>query len=811
MWTSTLDLDPTRVIPTKLLGLFWRGAYFSSFAPLQVQNLPRQPLPAANWVRVRNSLAGICGSDLHLIFADGDFNVAPAAIPGHRRSYPGHEVVGEVIEVGEDVHTLHVGDRVVLQNGPNCITAGVQPPCRSCAGGNYGLCEIGELPGPQPIGGGWSEEMLLHEQQIFRVSSDISDEQAVLLEPAAVAVHAVLRRLPQAGEQVLIIGAGTIGLLTLQVIHALAPGVQVNVMARHAFQVERAANMGAKVIYPENSYQQVQQSTSARLYRGLTGNKMLLGGYDVIFDTIGSKRTTHDALRWTRAGGTVVMVGLYLHQMRIDLTPIWFQEINLIGTMGHGMETWPIGSSEQRSTFEITAEMIAREQIKPEELITHRYLLNEYREALMDAREKTHNRVVKVVFDFSSQPASVVPNVRAVARQRITSAPVSQPLVPAGEPAYSQPAPTRSPEAPAPVPAEQPDPAWSLEETAPVPAEQSAPAWPFEETAPMPAEQPVAAERPLHAEEEDETKTVIAPALWQSPFHPFELETELAAPIEHEESPQTAPRHESFNVASQYGSLPGFQPDLEQLGIPAQPADNEEMADNPPVDVTAHPTEVVPVVNKVEHISEEKQDVSPAAPDFTDTPPDDAMDEYAWAQYLTPQPDDEGSQTAPATPSAFTHTTEDEAASHVSHTTEEDDAAPVFTHATDGEAAPTSSPDVTSATDGDAPLDVTNTTEVEVPPALTSTSDGEAASDVTNTAERESASDVTPPTDGEAAPTLPVEHVENPADDGPQTVVVSSPRHARGRRKTADLKKAGRKDANKQKAQSSGETANDPT
>src|SRR3954471_18525408 len=55
MWTSTLDLDPRHVIPTKLLGLFWRGAYFSSFAPLQVQNLPRQPLPAANFVRVRNS------------------------------------------------------------------------------------------------------------------------------------------------------------------------------------------------------------------------------------------------------------------------------------------------------------------------------------------------------------------------------------------------------------------------------------------------------------------------------------------------------------------------------------------------------------------------------------------------------------------------------------------------------------------------------------------------------------------------------------------------------------------------------------
>ncbi|MEO8955515.1 MAG: alcohol dehydrogenase catalytic domain-containing protein, partial [Ktedonobacteraceae bacterium] len=137
MWTSTLELDAAHVIPTKILGRFWRGAYFSSFAPFQVQNLPRQPLPAANWVRVRNVLAGICGSDLHLIFVDGDFNIAPAAIPGHSRSYPGHEVVGEVIEVGDEVTTLRVGDRVVLKNGPNCVTAGIQPLCRSCAAGNY--------------------------------------------------------------------------------------------------------------------------------------------------------------------------------------------------------------------------------------------------------------------------------------------------------------------------------------------------------------------------------------------------------------------------------------------------------------------------------------------------------------------------------------------------------------------------------------------------------------------------------------------------------------------------------------------------
>ena len=420
MWTSTLELTPRRVLLTQVAGRFWPAAYFSSFAPLQVQNLPRQPLPAPNWVRVRNRLAGICGCDLRLIYVDSDFRTAPAALPNHTFSYPGHEVVGEVIEVGDDVQYLHVGDRVVLQSGPNCISTGAQPLCRSCASGNYNLCErASSLPGPQPVGGGWSEEMLLHEQQLFRISPEMSDEQAVLLEPSAVALHAVLRRPPQPGEQVLVIGAGAIGLLTLQVLRALAPQTTVSVMARHAFQIEQATRMGAAhILYPQDSYQAVARTTGAQLYTGTLGNKMLLGGYDVVFDTVGSKQTLRDSLRWTRAGGTVVAAGLSLHTMRIDLTPIWYQEVNLIGTYGHSMETWPIGTYERRPTFAIAAEMIERAQLYPEKLITQRFALNNYREALATAKRKSRTRAIKVVFDYALLPASVVPNVRAAARQR---------------------------------------------------------------------------------------------------------------------------------------------------------------------------------------------------------------------------------------------------------------------------------------------------------------------------------------------------------------------------------------------------------
>ncbi|SRR6266487_617570 len=426
MWTSTLDLDPKRVVVTQLLRRFWRGACFSSFAPLQVQNIPRQALPATSWVRVRTRLAGICGSDLHLIQVDGDLRIAPAAIPQQRRSYPGHEVVGEVLEVGADVQFLNVGDRVALQYGPNCLSTGMQPLCRSCALGHYNLCERGNLPPPHPIGGGWSEEMLLHEQQLFHIPTDMNDEQAVLLEPASVAVHAVLRHLPRSGDRVLIVGAGTIGLLTLQTVRALAPQAEISVLARHPFQVEQATRLGAAhIIYPQDSYIGIQRATGAQFYQSASGNRTLLGGYDVIYDSVGSQKTLHHALRWARTQATVVLVGLSPHMMHIDLTPVWYHEVNLIGSMGSGVEAWPPASSEQRTTFEVAAELIKRGLLNPENLITHRFPLNNYQAAITTAAEKAQSRAVKVVFDYSLLPASVVPNVRASAARRRRAARLS--------------------------------------------------------------------------------------------------------------------------------------------------------------------------------------------------------------------------------------------------------------------------------------------------------------------------------------------------------------------------------------------------
>ncbi len=418
MWTSTLDLNPEHMLLMRLLSYFWRGACFSSLSPLHVQNLPRPSLPANNWVRVRNRLAGVSGSDLRLMRGENDPRVAPAALSAQRRIYPGREVVGEVIEVGEDVQLVRVGDRVVLQKQPNCVAAGIQNLCRSCEVGEYNLCERVHLPGPQPVGGGWSEEMLVHEQLLFTVAAELNDEQAVMLEPTAIALHALLRRPPEPGEHVLIIGAGTIGLLILQLVRVLMPRVQVSMLARHAFQVEQATRMGAAhIIYPHDSYTGVQRATGAQRYQGLLDNRMLMGGYDVVYDTVGSNRTLHHALRWVRARGAVVLIGMSPTLMHIDLSPAWFQQIDLLGSHSHSMDKWPPGKADRQMTFSIVQQLMKNGEIRPEQLITHRFALNNYREALLTAMSKQNSRAIKVVFDYSLLPASVVPNVRASARK----------------------------------------------------------------------------------------------------------------------------------------------------------------------------------------------------------------------------------------------------------------------------------------------------------------------------------------------------------------------------------------------------------
>ena len=124
---------------------------------------------------------------------------------------------------------------------------------------------------------------------------------------------------------------------------------------------------------------------------------MLMGGFDAVFDVVGIASTLNNALRWTRAGGTVVLVGVNLHRMKLDVTPVWYQEVNLIGAVGHDVVTW---DGESLSTFELAMKWMQAGKLNCDGLVTHRFALGDYRQAVAVATDKKTYRAVKVVFEI---------------------------------------------------------------------------------------------------------------------------------------------------------------------------------------------------------------------------------------------------------------------------------------------------------------------------------------------------------------------------------------------------------------------------
>ncbi len=409
MKTMYLDVSVPRIILTRALARFWRNAYFARTSCLHLAQFPDPPLPAPAWVRVKNQMCGICGSDLHQLLVDADLDVAPVALPSHRRIYLGHEMVGTITEAGADVKNFRVGDRVVRWGrGDDCLARGLENLCAACARGHRVLCEnASDARAHHPIGGGFGDSYITPASVLLRVPDALRDEQAILIEPAAVAIHAVSRLVNVTGFQkpvtftkrVLVLGCGVIGFLVIQVLRAMQPDCEITALAEFEWQAELAREFGAThtILVRENGYQRVAELTDAKLYAPRANNKMLLGGFDVTFDVVGNQSTLNNALRWTRANGTVVLVGVNLHRMKLDVTPVWYQEVNLVGAVGHDMITW---NDENISTFELAMRWMLDGKIKTEKLVTHRFALEEYRKAFQVALDKRSARSIKVAFEM---------------------------------------------------------------------------------------------------------------------------------------------------------------------------------------------------------------------------------------------------------------------------------------------------------------------------------------------------------------------------------------------------------------------------
>lgn len=400
MKTIYYDKDIPRILMTKAAAKCCKPLLFTGINAVKYKkDLPDAPLPADNWVRVRNRLTGICGTDISFFLSTPGTSSALEPIPGSDRTYLGHETVGVVEEVGPAVTRFKPGDRVTLMAYmASCLNKGIEPPCEFCRRGDYCLCENYGEPSPLDLpftGAGFGDTYLAPETQLCKVRDELTDEQAVLIEPAAVCLHAVLLAPPKPGEKVLVLGGGLIGLGIVQCLKKLYPNCHVTLLDRNRHKQEMALKLGADGILKGDKYEATKELTGARLYHGMMKNRMLIGGFDRIYDCIGTPWATHDGLRMLKARGTFVKVGHHMRGTKFDETPLWWQELTVIGVDSHGMETW---EGEKISTFDLVQKLMAEGVYETEGFVTHTYPLDDYKKAFKLILNKTPG-VLKVVLD----------------------------------------------------------------------------------------------------------------------------------------------------------------------------------------------------------------------------------------------------------------------------------------------------------------------------------------------------------------------------------------------------------------------------
>jgi len=385
-----------------------RGA---GIAPLQLLDAERPDLPADDWFHLRPLLSGICGSDL-------------ATLDGRSSRYfedmvsfpfvPGHEVVGVLDDGGTDHagRELAPGTRAVIEPVLGCAPRHIRPVCRQCAGGHTGLCgnvAFGDIePGLQTgfctdTGGGWSQAGLAaHASQLHAVPEGFTDEDAVMVEPTACAVHAALSAGVTGGDTVAIIGAGTLGLAVVAALDRLVrPAADCTVMvgAKHRHQRDMAGSLGADTV--------VAPDQLARAVRRRSGSLVLAGrltdGADVVLDCVGTSESLTHALAMVRPRGRVVLVGMPGRES-VDLAPLWHRELTVVGAYAYGTESPPTGAGAQRS-FELAIDLVGSAGLGS--LVSAAYPLDRYEEAIAHAGAAGRRGAVKVVFDLRKSKGSI--------------------------------------------------------------------------------------------------------------------------------------------------------------------------------------------------------------------------------------------------------------------------------------------------------------------------------------------------------------------------------------------------------------------
>jgi len=342
--------------------LRWHG-----LKDLRLENID-EPVAAPGKVKIKVEWCGICGSDLHEYTAGPIFipEGAPHPLTGDKAPVVmGHEFSGQVVEVGEGVTRVKAGDRVVVEPIYAC------GECDVCKQGYYNLCPSMGFLGLAGGGGGFSEYVAADEVMVHKIPDSVSYEQGALVEPSAVALHAVRQSKLKVGDKAVVFGAGPIGLLVIEALKA-SGAAEIYAVELSEERKQKATELGAIVIDPKQ-YDVVEEI-----------HKRTNGGADVAYEITGVGPVLTQALNSTKVGGELMIVSIWEKEAPLMPNHIVMKERSVKGIIGY------------RNVFPAVISLMAKGFFSAEKLVTKRISLDQVVDEGFEAllKEKNHVKIL---------------------------------------------------------------------------------------------------------------------------------------------------------------------------------------------------------------------------------------------------------------------------------------------------------------------------------------------------------------------------------------------------------------------------------
>jgi L-iditol 2-dehydrogenase len=321
-----------------------------------------KPTPKPNEVIMQTRRIGVCGSDIHVYHGLHPYTGYPVI--------QGHEIGGVVAVVGANVTHVQVGDKITFMPQVTC------GECYPCQHGQYHICESLKVMGFQTDGAA-QEYFALPADMVLKLPENISLDQAAMIEPIAVTVHALSRGGGADGKRVIVLGAGTIGNLTAQV--AKASGAkQVMITDLSDYKLAKAKECGIDIAINAQ-----RENLGDAIAQHFGPEKA-----DLILECVGVEPTMTSAVQCARKGSTIVVVGVFGKKPQVDLGLVQDHELTLTGTLMY-----------QRADYERAIELVASGNMHLDSMITHRFPFSEYLDAY-HAIEASNGEYLKVMIDL---------------------------------------------------------------------------------------------------------------------------------------------------------------------------------------------------------------------------------------------------------------------------------------------------------------------------------------------------------------------------------------------------------------------------